>query len=411
MNIIYIVHQTHLNELSGVPLIAKQYVDNAIKANHKVAIISPYSGRIDSNLNEFKKDNILFYNWPSLDNWYQNAFNYPIKTEEIEKYKLNFKPDIIHILDWVGIRPDFFNFLKKFKVPILKHVLNFEDISLFDSSSAFDHEDSLINNHYHNERKISGKIAKFFWFNLKYDVKNYYKKLEVRKKNIIHINNKFFDHLIFPTTSFASFYLSHLDLKTNYDVLGFGVKKNQLSFNKKKSDGKKLNFIFIGGGSQRKGWDMIEKSFYEVLKKNNDKINLRIYGFKKKTSKSCLKKFKSVEFFDSFNPSNLHNILSWADFGLTTSYFESYCKVLYEYIDAKVIPITTKFFGSEIIKNDSNGIVISKPYHENLIKTLENIVKNPKVIERYIENVKKTKVLYDNEEFDKILSIYQRLCK
>ena len=72
---------------------------------------------------------------------------------------------------------------------------------------------------------------------------------------------------------------------------------------------------------------------------------------------------------------------------------------------------TTKFFGSEIIKNDSNGIVISKPYHENLIKTLENIVKNPKVIERYIENVKKTKVLYDNEEFDKILNIYQKLCK
>ena len=40
MNIIYIVHQTHLNELSGVPLIAKQYADNAIKANHNVAIIN-----------------------------------------------------------------------------------------------------------------------------------------------------------------------------------------------------------------------------------------------------------------------------------------------------------------------------------------------------------------------------------
>ncbi len=411
MNIIYIVHQTHLNEVSGVPLIAKQYADNAIKANHNIAIISPYSGRIDNNLNEFKKDNILFYNWPSLDNWYQNAFNYSIKTEEIEKYKINFKPDIIHILDWVGMRPDFLNFLKNFKVPILKHVLNLEDICLFDSSLTFNHEDSLINNHYHNERKISGKIAKFFWFNLKYDSKNYYKKLEVRKKSVIHINNRFFDHLIFPTYSFARFYLSHFDLKTNFDVLGFGVEKNQLSLNKKRSNGKKLNFIFIGGGSYRKGWDIIEKSFYEVLKKNNDKINLRIYGFKKKTSKSCLNKFKSVEFFDSFNPSNLHNILSWADFGLTTSYFETYCKVLYEYIDAKVIPITTKFFGSEIVKNDSNGIIISKPHRENLIKTLENIVKNPKVIERYMENVKKTKVLYDNEEFSKILSIYQKLCK
>ena len=411
MNIIYVVHQTHLNERSGVPLIAKQYADNAIKANHNVAIISPHKGYVDSNLNEFKKDNISFYSWPSLDNWYQNAFNFSIKTEEMKKYKMNFKPDIIHILDWVGIRPDFLNFLNDFKVPILKHVLNLEDICLFDSSSPFDPEDSLINNHYHNERKISGKIARFFWFNLKYDIKNYYEKLEARKKSIMHINRTYFDHLIFPTSSFAKFYLSHLNLKTKFDVLGLGVVKNELSLNKKNNDRKRLNFIFIGGGSQRKGWDIIEKSFYEFLIKNNDKINLRIYGFKKKTSKSCLNKFKSVEFFDSFDPSNLNSILNWADFGLTTSYFEGYCKVLYEYIEAKVIPITTNFFGSEIIKNDYNGIVIGKPYHNNLIKTLEKIVKEPKVIERFIENVKKTKVLYDNEEFDKILSIYQKLCK
>ena len=45
------------------------------------------------------------------------------------------------------------------------------------------------------------------------------------------------------------------------------------------------------------------------------------------------------------------------------------------------------------------------------MKTLKNIVNNPKVIERYIINVKKTKVLYDNEEFDKILGIYQKLYK
>ena len=94
-------------------------------------------------------------------------------------------------------------------------MLNLEDICLFDSSSPFDPEDSLINNHYNNEKKISGKIAKFFWFNLKYDVKNYYKKLEARKKSIISINKTYFDHLIFPTSSFASFYLSHLNLKTN----------------------------------------------------------------------------------------------------------------------------------------------------------------------------------------------------
>ena len=83
----------------------------------------------------------------------------------------------------------------------------------------------------------------------------------------------------------------------------------------------------------------------------------------------------------------------------------------YEYIEAKVVPITTKFFGSEVVKNDYNGIVINKPYDKNLTKTLKNIVNNPKVIERYLINVKKTKILYDNEEFDKILGIYQKLYK
>ncbi len=411
MNIIYITHQTYLKELSGVPLITKQYADCAMKSNHNVAIMSPHSGHIDNKLNEFEKNNILFYNWPSLDNWYQEAFNYPIKSEENKKFKISFKPHIIHILDWVGMRPDFLTFIKSFKVPIIKHVLNLEELCLFDSSLAFDHEDNLINNHYRNEKKIIGKIAKFFWFNLEYDIKNYSKKIEARKKSAIIINKMFFDHLLFPTDSFANFYLSHLPLKMNFDVLGLGVKKNSLSGIKKDNDIKKFNFIFIGGGSERKGWDIIEHSFYEFLKTNNDKINLRIYGFKKKTSKSRLKKFKSVEFFDSFNSSNLHEILSWADFGLTTSYFEGYCKILYEYIEANVIPITTKFFGSEIIENDCNGLVISKPYKENLIKILENIINNPKLIERYLENVKKTKVLYENEEFDKILSIYQKLCK
>ena len=122
-----------------------------------------------------------------------------------------------------------------------------------------------------------------------------------------------------------------------------------------------------------------------------------------------MKNYKSVEFFDSFNSSDLYNILSWADFGLTTSYFETYCKVLYEYIEAGVIPISTDFFGSEVIINENNGILINRSFEENLIKTVENILENPKVIERYSKNVKKTKILYEEEEFENIFNIYQKL--
>ena len=82
---------------------------------------------------------------------------------------------------------------------------------------------------------------------------------------------------------------------------------------------------------------------------------------------------------------------------------------MYEYLESGVIPISTNFFGSEIIINEINGIVINRSFQENLIKTVENILENPKVIERYSKNVKKTKILYEEEEFENIFNIYQKL--
>ena len=82
---------------------------------------------------------------------------------------------------------------------------------------------------------------------------------------------------------------------------------------------------------------------------------------------------------------------------------------MYEYLESGVIPISTNFFGSEIINNEINGIVINRSFKENLIKTVENILENPKVIERYSKNVKKTKILYEEEEFENIFNIYQKL--
>ena len=422
MNIVYIVHENHYNELSGAPLITKHYAEKAINKKNNVAIITPSENEINPYLNQKIIDGINFFNWPKSKDW--NL----IKPEMIEhksflkKIKIDFKPDIIHIIDLVNFRPDILEFCKSLKVPIIKHVINFEDLSFFDGELKYEHKNNkadkgedlntcltCINNHYHNEKKVAGHIAKFLWFKFNLDIKNYSDKFEKRKLEVIDIGEKYFDHLIFPSKNFADFYFSHLNLKKNFDIIGFGVKKNLDNKNKIFNPNKKINFIFVGGGSERKGWKLIENSFDKILKKYENKINLRIYGFKKKTSKSKLAKYKAVEFYDSFDSSDLYNTLAWADFGLTTSYFETYCKILYEYLESGVIPISTNFFGSEIITNEINGIVINRSFKENLIKTVENILENPKVIERYSKNVKKTKILYEEEEFENIFNIYQKL--
>ena len=81
------------------------------------------------------------------------------------------------------------------------------------------------------------------------------------------ISEKYFDHLIFPTKNFADFYFSHFNLNKNFDIIGFGVKKNLENSNKIFNPNKKINFIFVGGGSERKGWKLIENSFDKILKK------------------------------------------------------------------------------------------------------------------------------------------------
>lgn len=138
---------------------------------------------------------------------------------------------------------------------------------------------------------------------------------------------------------------------------------------------------------------------------------MRIYGFKKKTSKSKLNKFKNVKFFDSYLEKDLPKILSWSDIGLLPSLFEGYSLVLREFIEYNVVPIVIKFMGSEIIKNKINGVIIKRPYIKNLVNVINKIYSNPSKIQKYKNNLKKTKIIYEKEEFHNILNVYKKLLK
>ena len=69
MNIVYIVHENHYNELSGAPLITKHYAEKALNKKNNVAIITPSENQINPYLNKKKIDGINFFNWPICNNW------------------------------------------------------------------------------------------------------------------------------------------------------------------------------------------------------------------------------------------------------------------------------------------------------------------------------------------------------
>ena len=71
------------------------------------------------------------------------------------------------------------------------------------------------------------------------------------------------------------------------------------------------------------------------------------------------RKYKEVEFFDTFKIEKITEIFSWADVGIIPTYFETFCRTVRHFLQANVVPIASEAFGiPDIIKSNVNGIIL-----------------------------------------------------
>mgnify|MGYP001162412393 FL=1 len=231
MKVLYVVHANIWNEYSGTPLIAEQYAKESINKGCEACIITPTFDNFDFQNQKLKKiNNISYLNWPGLKNWNIDAF-IGIKSSKNQLFKIPFTPDIIHILDWVNIDPSILKTLKKFNVPIIKHVFNFEDFCYFISPIYKKKDNSYCNaplsvNDCANcisekkfqDQKVLGKLKNIFLNEKKNLSKTLKEKLLSRNKIVVDQIKNYYDHLVFPSKSFADYYFSHVNT----------VKKNSI---------------------------------------------------------------------------------------------------------------------------------------------------------------------------------------
>ena len=303
MNILYLVHQNILFEDSGTPVVTNQYAQEAIKAGHQVSIISA-----NNDTTPFFYEGVHYVPVEPLEDWSKKAF---LKDQNIGKIKINlpFEPDIIHIIDWVNINPRIINFLKTLNKPIIRHFCNFEDICYF-HHPFYQHKNlsvcknkltsaicsRCIANKTFKDKKVFKKIKSIIFNEKKKDELKYFRLLESRNETVNQQLNKNYDYFIFPSNKFSKYFFSHVNIKKRFDVIPHGIKKNYRILEKNKNISK-FNIIFIGGIDKRKGWSIVIKALNKLLKMTNSEISIRIYGDKKKTSKSILSKYKNVEFY------------------------------------------------------------------------------------------------------------------
>ena len=74
------------------------------------------------------------------------------------------------------------------------------------------------------------------------------------------------------------------------------------------------------------------------------------------------------------------------------------------------MPITTPAFGiTEIIKDKYNGILLNKPYEQDLYKTLKSLISDPQSIKNLKKGIKKTIIDSDEQEYAKLILLYKSI--
>ena len=414
MKVLFLSHGDPNIDFSGVPLIAKQYINDLKKNGHECALLLPKINSNQKNLKNKTEDFAKFY-WPSIDNWNLTAFEKKPNQYDNPNLQIDFNPDIVHILNWVHFSPSILEKIKSFNVPIVRHMYNFEDFCYFTRPIYFhkDHEacrpplstencSTCITKNQNN--KISDKIKSII-FNKKKRLK---KNLENREFVVKEHFTKYYDHLIFPCESFAEFFFEHFKDSKSYSIINHGIQKPKNEI--KEKNNKDLNIIFCGATELAKGWFVIEDVFKEILKNDFKNFNLRIYGDKKITSKSSLSKFKNVSFFERYAPDEIDKIFGWADIAIAPFFFETYSRIVREFMIRGVVPISTDAFGiPDIIKNNVNGFIIKKPMEIYLYNILKRILENRKIIDDIKKNIKNTLITTPEDELNDILKIYEKL--
>lgn len=143
--------------------------------------------------------------------------------------------------------------------------------------------------------------------------------------------------------------------------------------------GRKLNVLFVGGLSQRKGLSYM----FDAVRGLEDKVNLTVVGQGNIEGCVALKKALScVNYIPSMPHDEVLKLMSKSDLFIFPSLFEGFGLVITEAMSQGTPVITTnRTCGPDIIHNGEDGWVVEAGTSEPIKKILENLLAHPSELE------------------------------
>ena len=422
--ILFINHNLYPYELSGTPMTTRNHALGMVRRGMEVAVLIP-SHNVKKEFTKDCTNEFILYQIPVLDK--MGAYLSEDERIDISKYRKtieeiidDFSPQIVHINDYVYMPAEIIEIFSKRGCIVVREVCNCEELCHHDYPVITSGLTGKLCTGPENPAKCTDCLLTPFTSSIKGSlregtVKFIKESIEHRFRYIKKLYRENIDKVIFTSEPFKNYFTNFISIaedKIKVIPRGFDFALPRLNQPKPGNDGI-IHFAFVGNIMFSKGIDIALQAFEKICTKYQ--FVFHVYGQVVNSEyNDWLDRLKSKYpdkfiYHGKFEGDEIPEIAGQIDICLITSYFDTYNRVLREFLYFGVPVISTDFFGAYIIRDGKNGFKITVGDVEALTERMIEIIRNPERVKELRCGANETQIPTLDEECNMMLETYNEL--
>jgi glycosyltransferase involved in cell wall biosynthesis len=411
-SVLLICHSLPPYEYSGTPLVTRDYALGLQGMGYRVGVMIPNLTPAESP-GPFKieeQEGVRIYRVMGFNQISLNLGSAFLKDmtllQPVKEVLQEFKPDFAHVVDYVFLPPQVLQVASDSGAIVMRHAFHAEELCLRVEPCLAELSQPCTGPT--SPAKCARCITQYIqrpdrpapW-----DEGALEGNIQAWRQYIQFLYDRVVDGVFFASSVFQRFFAQFLRVPEHKMFLvPHGIRPPRSMPAPTEAD-KPVTFCFIGSTVIRKGIELLSHAFRNI---DPDLAQLLIYGYyydpalvQELTSIPCVKHRGAFDDIDE--------IMAEVDVGLVPSYFEGYSRVLREFLSRGRPVIATKFFGSEIVADSSNGFLIDIGDQEALRERVAALIADRALLCRLKHGAAATAVPTLDEEIRSIHGVYQLL--
>jgi glycosyltransferase involved in cell wall biosynthesis len=415
-SVLLICHSLPPYEYSGTPLVTRDYALGLQSLGYRVGVMIPNLPPAESP-GPFKieeQEGIKVYRVMGFNQLSLNLGSAFLKDmtllQPVKKVLQDFTPDFVHVVDYVFLPPQVLQIAADSGAIVMRHAFHTEEICLRVEPFLAELRQPCAGPT--NPAKCARCISQYILRpNRPIDEGALAVNIQAWRQYIQFLYDRVVNGVFFASDVFQGFFTQFIQVPEHKTFLvPHGIrpvsdvrgKRSEVGKDKSKMP---VTFGFVGALVLRKGADLLAHAFRNV---KPDLAQLLLYGYIYDPALvQELVNIPCVKHRGAF--ADVDEIMAEVDVGIVPSYFEGYSRVLREFLSRERPVIATKFFGSEIVEDGSNGFLIAIGDQEALLQRVSALIDDRGLLSRLQQGAAATMVPTLEEELRSIHRVYQLL--